>query len=129
MLPSQMPNWTRIGRSRPSSARMRAICSVLAASPARIAAGSPGARRSSRKTRTATISSTGRVASSLRAIKEIKLKEKSVFLQVPVEIAGLVEQAADVLARRERGVELAQRHVRPDLEGARLDLLGELLLL
>src|SRR6185369_16625641 len=97
----------------------------------RIAAGSPGARRNKRNTRTATISSTGRVASSLRAIKEIKLNGKSVLvlLQVPVEVAGLVKQAADVLARGQRGVEFPQRHVRPDFEGARLDFLGELLLL
>src|SRR5258706_8189822 len=129
MWPSQMPNCTRIGRSRPSSARMRAIWSVLAASPARIAAGSPGARRSMRNTSTATISSTGRVASSLRAIKEIKPKKKSVLLQVPVEVAGLVEEAGDVLARGERRIEFAERHVGADLERARLDLLGELLLL
>ena len=46
---------------------MRAICSVLAASPASTAAGSPGVSRSIRNTSTATISSTGRVASSRRS--------------------------------------------------------------
>jgi hypothetical protein len=41
----------------------------VAASPAMIAAGSPGVRRSSRKTKTATTSRTGTVAASRRAMK------------------------------------------------------------
>ena len=46
---------------------MAAICSVVAASPARIAAGSPGVSRSMRNTSTATTSSTGMVAATRRA--------------------------------------------------------------
>ena len=69
--PAQMPNCTGIERSRPRLARIAAICSLLAASPARIAAGSPGVRRSIRNTSTATTSSTGIVASSRRAMKWI----------------------------------------------------------
>src|SRR5258706_5312456 len=127
MWPSQMPNCARIGRSRPSSVRMRAIWSVLAASPARIAAGSPGARRSKRNTSTATISRTGTVARILRATKENKLAAESVLLQVPVDVAVGDEEAADVLACRHRLRVLAQRHVRADFEGARLHRVGELL--
>ena len=55
---------------------MRAICSVFAASPARIAAGSPGVRRSIRNTSTATISRTGIVATSRRAMKAYMDAEK-----------------------------------------------------
>jgi hypothetical protein len=66
MRPNQMPNCSGIERSRPRPVRICAICSVLAASPASIAAGSPGVSRSIRNTSTATISSTGIVDSSRR---------------------------------------------------------------
>ena len=61
-LPSQMKNCVTIGSSSPSRLRMAAICSALALSPAMMAAGSPGVRRSIRNTNTATISITGAVA-------------------------------------------------------------------
>jgi hypothetical protein len=55
-----------IGSSSPRRLRIWAICSVVALSPAMMAAGSDGVRRSIRNTSTATISITGMVASSLR---------------------------------------------------------------
>jgi hypothetical protein len=66
-----MANCTGSGRSSPRLARIAVICSVLAASPARIAAGSQGVSRSIRNTSTATIRRTGIVASSRRAMKLI----------------------------------------------------------
>src|SRR5688572_7173605 len=141
MLASQMPNCARIGLSRPRLARMRAICSVLAASPARIAAGSPGARRSTMNTSTATMSSTGIVAAKRRRMKFSMKKngpgqgpfqaapEPSILLQVPVDIAIGDEEAADVLPRGHRLRVLAQRHVRADLESACLQRFGHLLFL
>ena len=68
MLANQMKNWVKIGSSRPSRLRIAATCSALALSPAMIAAGSPGVRRSIRNTSTATISITGAVASRRRRI-------------------------------------------------------------
>src|SRR2546422_4301963 len=134
-----MPNWTTIGLSRPSPARMRSICSAFAASPAMIAAGSPGVRRSSMKTSTATMSSTGIVDSSLLRIKAYITKRPlagplckslgSVLLHIPVNVARPDDPAGHVLARGERIHVLAQRRMRADLEGARLDRLGERLLL
>src|SRR5262245_4148469 len=141
-----MPNCTAIGLSSPRFSRMRAICSVFAASPARIAAGSPGVRRSIRKTSTATISRTGIVASRRRARKVYTGPQKetapeftpepsrcyssrSVLLQVPVDVAVGDEPAGDVLAPDGHVHEFAERRMRADLERARLDRLGELLLL
>jgi hypothetical protein len=66
-----MPNCTTSGRSRPRLARIAAMFSALAASPARMAAGSPGVSLSRRKTRTATTSRTGTVPSSRRVRKAI----------------------------------------------------------
>src|SRR2546422_878851 len=104
-----MPNWTTIGLSRPSPARMRSICSAFAASPAMIAAGSPGVRRSSMKTSTATMSSTGIVDSSLLRIKAYITKRPlagplckslgSVLLHIPVNVARPDDPAGHVLAR------------------------------
>ena len=62
MLPSQTKNWVRIGWSRPSFWRMPSTSWVVAAEPAMIAAGSPGVRRSSAKTKMATTAMTGIVA-------------------------------------------------------------------
>jgi hypothetical protein len=66
-----MANCTGSGRSRPRLARIAAICSEVAASPARIAAGSPGVSLRRRKTRTATMKRTGMVPSSRRAMKSV----------------------------------------------------------
>src|SRR5688572_28396857 len=135
MRPNQIANCSGIERSRPRPVRIWAICSVLAASPASTAAGSPGVRRSIRNTRTATISSTGRVASSRRARKpptSVSLppsgRSGAVLLQVPVDVDVGDEEAGDVLARRHRLVVFAERRVGRDLEGAGMDLVGELLL-
>ena len=65
-LPDQMKNCSIIGRSRPSWLRICATCSVVALSPAMIAAGSDGVSRSIRKMKTATTSITGIVPSSRR---------------------------------------------------------------
>ncbi|MBA7482925.1 hypothetical protein ES707_18429 [subsurface metagenome] len=65
-LPDQMTNCSIIGRSRPSWPRILATCSALALSPAMIAAGSDGVRRSIRKMKTATTSITGIAPSSRR---------------------------------------------------------------
>ena len=65
-LPDQMKNCSTMGRSRPSWLRICATCSVVALSPAMIAAGSEGVRRSIRKMKTATTSITGIVPSSRR---------------------------------------------------------------
>ncbi len=65
-LPDQMKNCSIIGRSRPSWLRICATCSVVALSPAMIAAGSEGVSRSIRKMKTATTSITGIVPSSRR---------------------------------------------------------------
>jgi hypothetical protein len=66
-----MPNCTMSGRSRPRLARIAAMFSAVAASPARIAAGSPGVSLRRRKTRTATMKRTGMVPSSRRAMKSV----------------------------------------------------------
>src|SRR4029079_2778487 len=47
---------------------------------------------------------------------------------VPVEVARADHAPLDALAHRGRGDVLAERRVRPDLECAGLDLVGELLL-
>ena len=64
--PDQITNCCIIGWSRPSWLRICATCSALALSPAMIAAGSDGVRRSMRKMKTATTSITGMVPSSRR---------------------------------------------------------------
>src|SRR5687767_11177896 len=130
-----MANCTGSERSRPRLARIAAICSELAASPARIAAGSPGVSRSMRKTSTATISSTGIVANNRLTINPIIKKApygalwvrfvKLILLHIPVRVAAADHQAGDVLAHRIRIDVLAERRVRADLEGAHLDLLGD----
>jgi hypothetical protein len=65
-------NCTTMGWSRPSRARIAAICSGLAASPARMVAGSPGDRRRRRKTTVATTPMTGMVATSRPRMKRFK---------------------------------------------------------
>ena len=65
---SQTTNCSTSGRSRPSLARTAAMASLVASSPAMIAAGSPGARRSRKKTNSATTAITGRVANRRRTI-------------------------------------------------------------
>ena len=59
----------RSAGSRPSFARMSAIWSEVALSPAITAAGSPGVSRSMRKTNTATTARTGMMATRRRAMK------------------------------------------------------------
>src|SRR6185503_5116192 len=51
------------------------------------------------------------------------------LLDVPVDVARADDPAANVLARGERVDVLAERRVGADLEGARLDRLGEALFL
>jgi len=67
-LKTHLPNWTRKGSLRPRRSRMRAMSSAVARSPAMIAAGSPGLRNSSEKTKIATTAMTGMVA-RIRRIK------------------------------------------------------------
>ena len=62
----QTANCSYSGRSRPSFARMAAVCCGVAWSPAISAAGSPGLRWRMAKTMTATIASTGTVARTRR---------------------------------------------------------------
>src|SRR5688572_533504 len=137
-----MPNCTTIGRSRPRPARICSICSALAASPAMIAAGSPGVRRSSANTSTATMSSTGIVESSLLAMK-LYIRKRPLagprvratasaarrLLHVPIDIARADDPAGHVLARGEGVDVFAQGRVRADLERSRLDRLRKGLLL
>src|SRR6478752_8835227 len=59
---SQVMNCTISGSLRPSEVRIRSSRSGVALSPARIAAGSPGVRRSRRKTNSATTPITGTAA-------------------------------------------------------------------
>ncbi len=61
--PTQLPKRTRYGWSSPSWARIFAMSSSVAMSPAMTAAGSPGLRYSSEKTNSATTAMTGMVAS------------------------------------------------------------------
>jgi len=63
---TQTTNCSTNGRSRPSFMRTASIASVVASSPAMIAAGSPGARRSRKNTNSATTAITGRVANRRR---------------------------------------------------------------
>ena len=60
--PIHVPNCTSSGSFSPRLSRMRSSCAGVAASPARIAAGSPGVSRSKRNTKIATITITGIVA-------------------------------------------------------------------
>src|SRR5262249_39652171 len=119
-------------RSRPKVVRIRAICSVDAASPPSTAAGSPGVRRSIRNTRTETTSRTGTVASRRRPrnwhMSGWRRGGLSVLLQVPVDVAVGDEKARDVLRGCHRLVELTERHVRADLKRARVQLVRQLLL-
>ncbi|BDC26451.1 hypothetical protein NB2BOR_A07420 [Bordetella parapertussis] len=62
----QVRNCTVSGSVRPSDLRMFSIWAGVAESPAMMAAASPGVRRSSRNTNTATITTTGIVASTRR---------------------------------------------------------------
>ncbi len=67
-LTTQTTNCFQIGSSRPSFWRICAMLSGVALSPAMIAAGSPGARWSSRNTNSATMAITGSIESRRRAI-------------------------------------------------------------
>src|SRR5688572_16916387 len=58
-----MPNCSQIGRSSPSLCRIPSMAAGVASSPAITAAGSPGVRCSRRKTKSATTTITGMVAS------------------------------------------------------------------
>src|SRR5688572_4562328 len=92
-----------------------------------------------RNTSTATINSTGTVASNrLRMNPSIKKAPYGalwiallnlVLLDVPVNVASADHPSGDVLARGERVYVLAERRVRADLERAHLDRLGQRLLL
>jgi hypothetical protein len=64
----QLANCSSSGRSRPRLARIRATFASVALSPAMIAAGSPGARCSSEKTKIATTSMTGITPSRRRTM-------------------------------------------------------------
>ena len=65
---TQTTNCSTIGRSSPSLARTAAIASLVASSPAMIAAGSPGAKRSRKKTNSATTAMTGTTANRRRTM-------------------------------------------------------------
>ncbi|MNV69252.1 hypothetical protein D3C71_1621560 [compost metagenome] len=67
-VPTQMKNCSSNGRSSPRLTRMRSMSATDACSPAITAAGSPGVRRSNRNTNTATMTTTGTVASRRRKI-------------------------------------------------------------
>jgi len=67
--PIHVTNWISSGWSSPSLARIFATSSGEARSPAMIAAGSPGARCKSAKTKTVTTTTTGTAASRRRIRK------------------------------------------------------------
>src|SRR3954469_23353818 len=124
---SHWPKRCRKGSSRPRFWRMRAMSSLVAASPARIAAGSPGVRYSRRKTTKATTAMTTMVANRRRT---------TYANTVPVGLAGLLlfhvpqqvdrgdDEPADVGAVRGRQDELAGRDDRHEFEGPFLHSLG-----
>jgi hypothetical protein len=62
----KMPNWTRMGRSRPNWALMRVTASSVARSPISALVGSPGNRRTSTNTTTMIRKKVGMICSSLR---------------------------------------------------------------
>ena len=66
--PIHATSWTGNGLSRPSRSRMRSTSSMVASWPASTAAGSPGTIRSSVNVNSATTTSTGIVARSLRSM-------------------------------------------------------------
>src|SRR5476651_1640846 len=120
-----MPNCTGMGRSSPRPARISATWSGLAASPAMIAAGSPGVSRSIRNTNTATISRTGMVAAT-RLARKVN-NEHLLFLDVPVEVARSGHEAGDAFPYRGRIDVFPQRGVGADLESTHLDRFGQAL--
>src|SRR5262245_44802588 len=135
-LPTQIANCSMIGSFSPSRSRISAICAAVALSPAMIAAGSPGVRRSIRNTKIATIASTGTVArirratkASMRATGRPPPQALLALADVPEERRGALQKALDVVAVRDRLIPLAEIGVRADLERARLDLVRELGLL
>ncbi len=67
-LPAQTRNCFQMGSSSPSAVRICAMFCGVALSPAMMAAGSPGARCSSRNTNIATIAITGSMESRRRAM-------------------------------------------------------------
>ena len=87
----------RSAGSRPSLARMSAIWSEVALSPAITAAGSPGVSRSMRKTNTATTARTGMMATRRRAMKS------SIGSLSGQPMRGLPLPAASVRRGRRRG--------------------------
>src|SRR5690606_28623295 len=134
--PIQVTNCSGIGRSRPRSARIAAITSAVAWSPARIAAGSPGLRRSIRKTKMATTPMTGMAATRRDRIRRsivYRLRSRAaailLLLHVPQD-EGRARQQADNLLAVGGGLEIfAQRDVVHHFIGALLHRRGDFLLL
>src|SRR6476619_6525388 len=147
---TQTANCSTTGRSSPSLTRTASIASAVASSPAMIAAGSPGAKRSRKKTNSATTAIPGTTANRRRMMYEVRgweratpvalfcpsrspherhwsaaLPAKSLLHNPPQHRqAGVGHDAAEaVLAIGERRVPLAERDVDHLLHGALLQLL------
>src|SRR5687768_15739910 len=119
---THVPKRTTKGSSRPSPARMRLMSSVVAASPAMTAAGSPGVRYSREKTTNATTVITTRVAKSLRITYASIDSLRGLFLvDVPEERDGRDDDARNIRAIGRRQDELPRRNERHELERALLD--------
>src|SRR5689334_6588528 len=128
---SQAPNCTTIGRSSPRLARIFSMFSGVAASPARIAAGSPGLRRRIRKTTKATIPMTGMVARSrFRTNAAMPVRSsRSALVDVPERRERRLEHAGQVGAIGARLVVDPGRDPHHVLERLLLDRRGDFLLL
>ena len=136
-------NCSKIGRSRPSLLRTAAICCAVASSPAMIAAGSPGARRSRKNTNTATTTMTGMVASSRRRCRRSWLSHLArgrcrtsarpyflpMFQNTDQARCSARCRRGGRRDRRSAAIPLAERDVDHLLDGARLQVARDLLLL
>src|SRR5947209_16779373 len=130
--PIQSTNWMTIGWSRPRRVRIAAICSGLATSPARIAAGSPGARRKRRNTIVATTPMTGIVA-RMRPVRKRPMRRPMRLLplhlfDIPEHRRRSAQYAFHIASCRDRARILARWKIGAELIGALLHVRGDALL-
>src|SRR5208282_3667519 len=107
---------------------MSAMFSGVALSPAMIAAGSPGAKCTSRNTPTATTTMTGTIDRRRRTMAAVMAAEGSGLRYVPERNhAWHMHPVAGALAIRDRLHPLAEIHVRHDIPRVVLDFGGDAL--
>src|SRR5262245_44744053 len=126
---TQFANCSRSGLSSPSFSRIDSTAWVLAWSPARTTAGSPGASLRIKNTITATIAITGNAESRRRTTYEPMADRRSVrLLDVPIVDARSRQHPRKGRPIRDRRLPLTKGNVGHQSKGARLYLVRQILL-